>query len=104
MNIPSRFLLAGKEITVRLRRAVGRGLLGRMWLDVGVMEIATHHKGKLRPLRGPYGLPQTFWHESVHAILYAMGNPLYKDEAFVNAFATLLTQAIETAEFNDGPA
>jgi predicted SprT family Zn-dependent metalloprotease len=35
---------------------------------------------------------QTFCHELVHCILYAMGKPTPHDEAFVDAFATFLHQ------------
>lgn len=40
----------------------------------------------------------TFQHELVHAILNCMNSPLNDDEAFVDNFAGLLSQAIQTAE------
>ena len=40
----------------------------------------------------------TYWHELTHAILFEMEHPLFKDEAFVSAFANTLTHSINTAQ------
>lgn len=101
MKIPKYFSIAGKRITVHLKRTIGRKLMGRMWFQMNAMEIATHAKKVPRPVAGPHGVTHTFWHESIHAILYAMGHPLYKDEAFVDALSLMITQLIETSEFED---
>lgn len=42
---------------------------------------------------------ETFFHELTHAVLYEMKNPLWCNEQFVDEFARLLTQAINTSEF-----
>lgn len=44
-------------------------------------------------------MDDTFWHEVTHGILYEMGNPLWRNEAFVTQFANLLTKAIHSAKF-----
>ena len=42
---------------------------------------------------------QTFCHELVHSILFAMGKPVSDhDELFVDAFATFLHQYLKTAK------
>lgn len=43
---------------------------------------------------------RTFWHEVTHAVLYDMDHSLYKNEAFVDAFATRLSDAIDSARFS----
>jgi hypothetical protein len=47
----------------------------------------------------PAQVNETFWHEVTHAILYDMDSPLYKNESFVNAFASRLSKAIDSAKF-----
>lgn len=44
-------------------------------------------------------IDDTFWHELVHAILYEMKHKLYNNDAFVSAFANILTKAVNSAEF-----
>jgi len=99
MKIPKRFKLAGTAIEVHTRRTLRGNVWGRAWLDMNCVEIATHSKGKPRPLEGPVGVSQTFWHEATHLILSAMGNKLCDDEMFVNRFGKLLAEICETAEF-----
>lgn len=41
-------------------------------------------------------LLHTFHHELTHAILFYMNNKLWRNEAFVDQFAGLLSQALET--------
>ena len=41
----------------------------------------------------------TFWHETVHAILEDMRSALEADEVFVSGFADRLHNAIKSAEF-----
>lgn len=98
MQIPKAFTVGTVRYTVKLKPTLPRGIWGRTWLDAGSVEIATTPRGKARPMAGASGLHTTFWHEATHAILYSMGNPLYKDETFVNAFSIKLGQLIETAE------
>lgn len=98
MQIPKAFKLGDMHYTVSMKPTIGGGIWGRCWLDAGHIEIATTSKRKPRPTTGSRGLGVTFWHEVTHAILSDMGNPLYKDEAFVTAFSKKLGQVVETAE------
>lgn len=59
--------------------------------------------GRKRAPRKPAEIRQTFWHEVTHAILHQMKHPLWNDEAFVEGFSQLLSQAIDTSEFVDDP-
>lgn len=43
-------------------------------------------------------LLHTYLHELTHAILYYMNDKLWRNEKFVDQFAGLLEQALETAE------
>ena len=98
MQIPKKFTLGTLAYTVELKPTVNKGIWGRVWLDAGHIAIATHSQRKPRAVTGPKGIGCTFWHETVHAILYDMGNSLYKDEVFVQAMASRLAQICETAE------
>mgnify|MGYP001574176309 CR=1 FL=1 len=97
MVIPKSFVVGNTPYTVKVVPALG-GCWGRAWLDYGIIKIAVTHKKKKRKLTGHGGQHETFWHEATHTILYDMGHPLYKDEAFVNAFSMRLNQIIETAK------
>jgi hypothetical protein len=57
-----------------------------------------YNTGTKRPIK-PAQRRATFWHEVTHAILHDMGDRRHKDEGFVNAFATRLSAAIDSAEF-----
>lgn len=98
MKIPKAFTVGTLRYTIEVKPQLSRGMWGRAWLDTGYIEISATHKGKMRPVTGSKGIGCTFWHEVTHAILYDMGHPLYKDEAFVTAFSNKLTQVVETAE------
>lgn len=98
MEIPKHFTLGTLRYTVKLKPTLPRGIWGRAWVNAGHIEISTHDRGKRRPTTGVKGTGTTFWHEVTHAILYDMGNPLYKDEAFVSAFSAKLGQIVDTAE------
>lgn len=99
MEIPKAVTVGTLQYTIVMKRKMPKDIWGRSWLDLGRIEIATHLNGVPRPTTGVKGLGTTFWHELTHAILYDMGNPLYKDEAFVTAFSNKLGQAVESAEF-----
>lgn len=49
--------------------------------------------------RTPRQRSETFWHEVTHGILHDMNSPLYRNEAFVTAFAKRLSDAINSARF-----
>jgi hypothetical protein len=59
--------------------------------------VFTHRKDGA-PIK-PVLQRETFWHETVHAILYEMQHPLYNNEKFVTEFAKNLSKVIDTARF-----
>ena len=59
---------------------------------------------KLKRMRIAHNYPaaevrNTFWHETIHAILEDMGHELCENERFVTAFANRLSDAIDSAKF-----
>lgn len=46
---------------------------------------------------------QTFLHELMHAVFYALNNPLYENEELVDQVGGLLHQAITTAKYPRQP-
>lgn len=97
MVIPKSFTVGSTPYTVKVVPSLGDSW-GRAWLDTGVIKVAANYKKKKRKMHGHGSMHETFWHEATHAILYDMGNPLFKDEAFVTAFSMKLNQIIETAK------
>ena len=98
MKIPKSFVVGTKKYSVTTPTKIAKNVWGRTYLDRGIMKIATHPSKKKRKLHGDSGQHETFWHETVHTILYSMGHSLYADEIFVTAFSQKLNQVIETAE------
>lgn len=91
MRIPNKFKIAGLEIQVvnqpglfRAERATGK-------IDYKNLKIYLDFDACAEGY-----LEQTFVHECVHWILYVMNNPLVKDEAFVDSFAQLAYQIIDS--------
>lgn len=97
MKIPISFTVGSTDYTVQQPRSIPGGAWGRVYLDMGVILVATHSMGQPRPTLGNNGRHQTFWHEATHAILNDMGHSLCNDELFVNTFSKRLNQLIETA-------
>ena len=75
-----------------------RAETGRVFYGDGKIELATHSNTCGRRFDADE-INVTFWHELVHAILYDMNHPLYRDERFVTRFAQRLSQSIRTAKF-----
>lgn len=96
MKIPKKITLLNSTYTVEIKH----DLLD----DQGAIGLLNPLKGKILIQPNSRNSPiiqneieQTFLHELVHAILYKMEKlELYKDEAFVNQFASLLHQAYLT--------
>ena len=70
----------------------------------GLIEYGTHTIwiAKSSVITGKYTPVErenTFWHELTHAILHDMGDPLCRNEDFVNNFSTRLSKAVRTARF-----
>ena len=90
MNIPSQFTLGGLVWKVVWRKRI-KGKYGECVL----------HKQTIHLLSGlpPELTEQTFLHELCHAIHYAMGKNEHNEE-FIDAFATMLHQALTTAKYD----
>lgn len=97
IQLPTKIKVGKKKYKVDVERSLASmGLRGK--IDYGKKRIAIGEYGwgyKYTP-REMYA---TFWHELTHAILEDMGSKLEKDEKFVDAFSTRLTDAILSAKF-----
>lgn len=99
MRIPKSFYLMGQKWSVEYD--------GKLFIKHEAVGLCEYEKSKItiQPDIEDYPRPQskiehTFWHESVHAILDAMGEDLMRDnEQFVDVFAGLLHQILTTAEY-----
>ena len=94
MNIPSKFTLISRRYKVVDDREID--LDGKWGLCIpgrAIIKLAPEGSGFSEEARG-----QTFCHELVHAILFAMNKrELFEDEEFVDLFGSLLHQFLETA-------
>jgi hypothetical protein len=76
------------------KQQLGRIQYGEQRIQIGLRNGVTNRKRNAADVR------DSFWHELVHAILYDMGrHNLNRDEAFVIAFASRLSKAIDSARF-----
>ena len=74
------------------KQKVGRIQYGEQRIQIGLRNGNTNRKLPAAEIR------DSFWHELVHAILYDMGrHNLNRDDAFVLAFASRLSTAIDSA-------
>ena len=101
---PTSITIGGLPYQVRIQpRVVGNGSMGTILYATKRIEVATH--SALTGLAyAAHDVHDTFWHEVTHGILYEMGHRLYRNERFVRRFASVLTRAIESAQFGEGPA
>lgn len=100
MLIPYSFKLGPHQYFVHRQEFLRNCDKGRVYYPAaglnGYVQIATHRAGKPRRHRDKV---QSFWHETVHAILHDMRHDaLRDDEVFVDAFAKRLTQIVYSAE------
>lgn len=90
MKLPSKMRVGSRMYSIEVVEAMLDKCYGRINYDKRLIRI---HKRK------PRGMSETFWHETVHAILHDMEHPLYRNERFVTAFADRLSKAINSAQF-----
>lgn len=110
MDIPKRFKLLGRTITVKFDEN-----LFHSEDKHGMCSYRTDEIILQPPKEGAYseaGVEATFLHELVHHILYYAGGVvkyqmgedyLYRNEEFVDLLANLLHQYMTTAEYNYDP-
>lgn len=95
VKLPKKIKIGNKWIRVEHLHEVkaedGEDIMGRVSYHRGHMQIA--HKYPAAEVRN------TFWHETIHAILHDMGHDFYDNERFVTAFANRLSNAIDSAKF-----
>ena len=99
MQLPIKFKLGSAQYTVLQPKTLTKKRVGLAYLEDKVIKVSTHWEKRPRPEYGVLGQNETFWHEVTHAVLYEMGDALWKDEEFVTQFARKLAQVIETSEF-----
>lgn len=99
MLIPKSFNLGHLPYKVQVAKSVRgpRGSVGRVDYKSRTIDIANvnYWTGAKLPDKE---ISDTFWHEVTHAILDDMHHPLYRDEAFVTAFANRLNEVVLTAK------
>lgn len=95
--IPNKITIGGQDIDIVLEERLEEGLLGECCLSEGVIRIADKFGTRAS---SPSSKVNTFWHETVHAILDTMGEgELSHNEKFVSCFAGFLSEAIRSMKF-----
>ena len=90
MRIPKQFQLGAITWEV-VQKDNLLGAYGATYSGKGVVELLKELPKQIKE--------QTFCHELVHSILFAMGKPQTEhDETFVDGFATMLHQYLNTAK------
>lgn len=90
MNLPKRIRVGQRWYSVEIIEAMLDKCYGKVFYNTKSIRVRR---------RKPACMADTFWHEVVHAILYEMEHPLYRNERFVTDFADKLSKAIKSAEF-----
>ena len=85
MKIPKQFNLGAITWTVEEKDPL-MGSMGATYVGQGKVELLKSMPPQIKK--------QTYCHELVHCIMFAMGKPTH-DEEFVDAFATFLHQYLE---------
>jgi len=98
--LPRLIRVGSKRYSVEVIEALlDKQKVGRIQYDEQRIQIGTRNGNTNRKLPASE-IRDSFWHELVHAILYDMGrHNLNRDEAFVIAFASRLSKAIDSARF-----
>jgi len=100
MKIPKAFWLHGQRIEIVYDKLLGtmQGNRGEARYGYNEIRLLPIVEGDPQPKSK---IDQAFFHELTHLILDHMEkDELSKDEAFVNLFASLLHQALTTAEYD----
>lgn len=99
MQLPKFIKIGRHRYAVNKRsRARKRGTMGEVCYLQRYIDVVTHSGYTGRAFKSEE-MADTFWHEVTHAILHEMQHPYRDNEKFVARFATLLTKAINSAEF-----
>lgn len=98
--LPKSLKIGKRRYAVTVQRHLTRSSMGRIDYRQSLITLATHSKVTGWRYESSE-IHETFWHEVTHGVLREMNHPLEGSETFVSRFAQLLTQAIETARFED---
>lgn len=99
IEIPSKFTIGGQDLNVKFVPTIDGGAVGQCNLIGGVIKLATNFGESVIPVTSVHN---TFWHETVHAILDTMGETeLTSNEKFVSCFAGFLCEALRSMEFDN---
>ena len=93
MRIPLSVKLMGHTIPVDLIPPI-------RWKRKDAVGWFDHQTLRIEILKKPGTMSeQTFFHELMHAVFYALNHPLYDDEELVDQIGGLLHQAFKTAKY-----
>ena len=98
MKIPKRFKLFGRTITVKYdeNEADEYSFKGATrWREDRILMA----RPNIHKTGTPKSMEQTFCHELTHWILHMMRHKLEGNEEFVDVFASLLHQSLDTMEY-----
>ncbi|MBR4983152.1 MAG: hypothetical protein IKY94_11405 [Lachnospiraceae bacterium] len=99
MKIPVRIKVGGQTIEVRKVERLDRNYLGQCRLAEGVIEVAEKYD-RNTPISETCQI-NSFFHETVHAILGTMGeDDLNNNEKFVCTFSSFLTEIFLSIEYD----
>ena len=100
MKIPSEFQIGAFTYKVVMKRKLSKTgtCWGRSYLGPRVIHLAKRNGNRALTKAE---ITSTFWHEYAHCMLYQMGHPLWKDEAFCDMFGESVEQTLRTAKFKD---
>lgn len=95
-KIPNKFKVGGQDIEVKLVEQLPYNV-GECCLSTGTLKIAQNNNS-FESCTDSFKL-NTFFHELTHLVLDTIGErDLSGNEKFVNAFSSILTEAIRTME------
>ena len=100
LPIPKSFMMHGQVVTVEYDSKLGN-IAGNRGEDHNGYNRIILQPGVEGDPRPQSWVEQAFLHELTHEILYHMESKFNDDEKFVNLFASLLHEALVTAEYEE---
>ena len=97
-KIPNKYKVGGQSITVSTVDSLPNDILGDSNIGSGLVRIAKTFRGLTQSEDSKFN---TFIHELTHTVLDTIGRAdLSDDETFVCSFASILTEAINSMEYD----
>jgi len=95
LDIPKKFMIGGKTFQVKLNNELDYEKGNEGSIDYRKCEVELQSS---KGIMTEDAMKHTFWHEVVHGILDSMGEHIQSnDEKYVDTFALLLHQVIESS-------